>query len=279
MKSTLRAALAAACFAAAVNCAAEPGIVTKSEPLRAEPYSDAKPLASLAKDAKVEVLRRQGAWSLVRAGDKEGWMRSLNLRTASTQAGDAPSAQASKLLALESGRSGSGNAIATLGIRGPEAQGAAGEPIALQAFAKVIAGADPARVVTLDPSRTTFAHAADALELSLHAKQAGHLYVLRAAPAGDAVELVFPNRADTANTIQAGQRFTLPRSGWSLAAGGPGRNFYLAIVSARAVQFDASAGQGSFDKLRLAGDNPSALQQHFAAASYGASYVAIDAGN
>ena len=113
MRLGLKFVLVCAALAAAIACAAQPGVVLRDEQLRAEPFSDAKALAPLPKDTRVEVLQQQGAWSLVKAAGKQGWVRSLNLRTAAADSG-----QAAGVLALESGRSGSGNAVATLGIRG-----------------------------------------------------------------------------------------------------------------------------------------------------------------
>jgi hypothetical protein len=77
--------------------------------LKNEKFTDAATLAVLDASTRIEVLRREGGWLRVRAGKQEGWLRSEAL---------GGSAAASGLLALDSGRKGHGNLIATTGIRG-----------------------------------------------------------------------------------------------------------------------------------------------------------------
>jgi hypothetical protein len=254
-----------------VQSAAQSGVVLRNEELRAEPFLDAKVIAPIAKDARVEVLRQQGAWSLVTSAGKQGWMRSLNLRI-----GVAASGQASGLLALESGRSGGGNAIATLGIRGVSKPGA-DKAAALQALEAIAAGADAARAIVVDANKTEFSLAQEPVQLALQSAQAGRVYVLRADADGLSVEFVFPNRADGDNAIQAAQKLTLPHSGWTLAAGTPGRSYLLVLVSAQPVELkfgELDAG-GGFDRLPMSAENARALQQAFRSAGYGAALVPI----
>jgi len=272
MRTSVRFVLACAALTAAVAWAAQSGLVLRNEELRAEPFSDAKVLAPLPKDTRVEVLQQQGAWTLVKAANKQGWVRSLNLRTGVADSGQAPG-----VLALESGRSGSGNALATLGIRGANLKPGAGKPAALRALEAIAAGADVARAIVLDAGKTEFTQAQDPLQLSLQSAQAGHVYVLRADAAGNNLEIVFPNRVDGDNAIQAAQKLTLPRTGWNLVAGSPGRNHLLVVVSERPIElkFSDLNGAGPFEKLPMSAGNANALQQRFAAAGYGAALIAI----
>lgn len=97
-----------------VQVYAEQAQLLRLEQLRAEPFADAKTVVEVKKDARVEVLKRQGGWAQVKSEGKLGWVRSLSLRgenaaTAPAQVG---------VLAMESGRSGHGDLIATTGIRG-----------------------------------------------------------------------------------------------------------------------------------------------------------------
>ncbi len=272
MRICVQFVLICAVLTATIAWAAQSGVVLRNEELRAEPYSDAKVLAPLPKDTRVEVLQNQGAWSLVKAAGKQGWVRSLNLRT-----GVADTGQASGVLALESGRSGSGNALATLGIRGANLKPGAAKPAALRALEAIAAGADAARAIVLDASRSEFSQAQDPLELSVQSAQAGHVYVLRADAAGKSLEFVFPNRVDGDNAVQAAQKLTLPRAGWSLAVGGPGRNHFLVVVSAQPIElkFSELDNGGRFERLPMSAGNANALQRRFAATGYGAALIAI----
>lgn len=271
MRIILLFVVAAAALAAAIACAAQSGVVLRNEELRSEPFVDAKVLAPVPKDARVEVLQQQGAWSLIRSAGKQGWVRSLNLRVAG-----AASSQASGLLTLESGRSGSGNAIATLGIRGVPPPASA-KPAGLQALEVLAAGADAARAVVLAAGKTQFSQADDPLVLSVQSAQAGHVYVLRSDAAGQNVEIVFPNRVDADNSVQAAQKLTLPRGAWNLAAGAPGRSYLLALVSEQPIElkFSDLDASGKFDRLPMSAQSARALQQKFSAAGYGAALLAI----
>lgn len=67
--------------------------------------------------------------------------------------------------------------------------------------------------------------------------QPGYLYVLHVGTAGEAVNLLFPNRLDTDNKVVKGT-LTLPRSGWKIRAGGPaGNNHVMAILSEKPRDF------------------------------------------
>ena len=268
----MRFILGCAALTAAIAWAVQTGVVLRNEELRAEPYSDAKVLAPLAKDTRVEVLQQQGPWSLVKVAGKQGWVRSLNLRTGVADTGPAPG-----VLALESGRSGRGNAVATLGIRGINSKPGAAKPAALQTLENIAASADAARAPAFGASKMEFRLEEDPLELSLQSAQAGHVYVLRADAAGESLELVFPNRVDGDNAVQAAQKLTLPRAGWNLAAGSPGRSHILVVVSERPIElkFGDPDGAGRFERLPMSADNAYALQRKFAAAGYGAALLAI----
>ena len=78
--------------------AAEPGTVLKPTELRAEPLGSADVLAQLAAQDAVEITARQGAWAgVTTAAGQQGWVRVLNLRTASgevNRGGDGSLAQA-----------------------------------------------------------------------------------------------------------------------------------------------------------------------------------------
>lgn len=106
--------MAALLFAAGA-AAAESGVLARASELKLEPFSDAATVQELPAAATVDVLKRQGAWMQVRAGDKTGWVRLLSVRMA---AGGARSGESGLAKAANVALSGSsGTAVAT-GVRG-----------------------------------------------------------------------------------------------------------------------------------------------------------------
>lgn len=95
--------------------AAESGAALKADTLRAEPFADAKGTAALAAGDKVEILKKSGGWLQVKSADGSGWVRMLSIRKSGARKG---SGDAAGLLALASGRAGTGKVVATTGIRG-----------------------------------------------------------------------------------------------------------------------------------------------------------------
>jgi Domain of unknown function (DUF4384)/Caspase domain len=83
--------------------------------LKAEKFTDADTLRRLPAGASLEILRREGGWVWVRADSKQGWLRAEALTASATSGAQA----------LESGRSGRGNLVATTGVRGGHAKPAA----------------------------------------------------------------------------------------------------------------------------------------------------------
>jgi uncharacterized protein YgiM (DUF1202 family) len=95
--------------------AAETGTALKGDDIRAEPFRDAKSVAKLMTGDKVDILKKDGGWYQVKSAKGNGWVRMLSIRK-----GDATKSggNASGLLALGSGRAGTGKVVATTGIRG-----------------------------------------------------------------------------------------------------------------------------------------------------------------
>ena len=95
--------------------AAEKGTLLKAEELKAEPFRDAKTLKTLAVGEKVDIVSKNGGWFKVKASKGSGWVRMLSVRKGDAKRG---ASEASGLLALSSGRAGTGKVVATTGIRG-----------------------------------------------------------------------------------------------------------------------------------------------------------------
>ena len=101
-------------IAAAPSLAAEPGIALKSDILRAEPYSDAKRTGSFAKNEKLQILSKQGGWLKVKTAKGTGWVRLLSVKRGTSTA----TSSTSGALSVASGRAGTGQVVATTGVRG-----------------------------------------------------------------------------------------------------------------------------------------------------------------
>jgi hypothetical protein len=95
--------------------AGETGTLTKTDELKAEPFRDAKTVKRLAMGEKVDILSIDGGWYKAKVGKARGWVRMLSVRKGDAQKG---ASTASGLLALSSGRSGTGKIVATTGVRG-----------------------------------------------------------------------------------------------------------------------------------------------------------------
>ncbi len=95
--------------------AAESGTALKADAIRAEPYGDAKTVATLAVGDKVDILKKQDGWLQVKSAKGKGWVRMLSIRKGEAKKG---SGEAAGLLGLASGRAGTGKIVATTGIRG-----------------------------------------------------------------------------------------------------------------------------------------------------------------
>lgn len=106
---------AIAAKAKVVVVATESGSALKADDIKAEPFRDAKTVGSLASGDKVEIITKDGGWLKVKSAKGNGWVRMLSIRKAGS--GKA-SSSAGGLLALASGRAGTGKVVATTGIRG-----------------------------------------------------------------------------------------------------------------------------------------------------------------
>ena len=93
--------------------AAETGSAIKNDTLRAEPYTDAKTSGSLVRGDKLEIIGKQSAWLKVKTSKATGWVRLLSVKRDGSSASSAAGA-----LSVASGRAGTGQVVATTGVRG-----------------------------------------------------------------------------------------------------------------------------------------------------------------
>lgn len=112
-KSTL---LLAALLLPGLTLAAEMGTALKADSIRTEPYADAKTTGNVSRGDKLEILTKQGAWLKVKTSKTSGWVRLLSVKRGTGTAGGAN--QAEGVLNMATGRAGTGQVVATTGVRG-----------------------------------------------------------------------------------------------------------------------------------------------------------------
>jgi hypothetical protein len=89
--------------------------------LKDRPAAEARTLASLAIDAPVKVLARQGGWTQVEAGTQRGWVRAFHLRfqsTVETSSSGSSMSGLTSVFGFGSRKAPETSKVATLGIRG-----------------------------------------------------------------------------------------------------------------------------------------------------------------
>lgn len=97
-----------------ISIAAEQGSALKNDNLRSEPFADAKITGSLARGENLEIIKKQGAWLQVKSTKSSGWVRLLSVKRGAATSTN----QAAGVLAVASGRAGTGQVVSTTGVRG-----------------------------------------------------------------------------------------------------------------------------------------------------------------
>lgn len=100
-------------FLPGLSLAAEVGSALKADNIRKEPYSDAQIVGSFERGEKLEILSKKGAWLKIKTAQAGGWVRLLSVKR-----GTGGGKQAAGLQDLASGRAGTGQVVATTGVRG-----------------------------------------------------------------------------------------------------------------------------------------------------------------
>jgi hypothetical protein len=114
---------------------------------------------------------------------------------------------------------------------------AEGTPLA--ALHKIYNRRDDQRMVALSVSSPAL-KIGKAINLTLTSTHPGYIYLLMVGSDGNAFDMIFPNKRDSMNSIDAGETIRLPRTGWKLVAQGPaGKDYLLAIVSDAPRDFSA----------------------------------------
>ncbi len=99
---------------------ADPGSVTRATDLKDKPFLDAPTVTRLAAGSRVEVQTRKGAWAQVSTRDgKSGWLKILNLRSATGSSGSSLGGVNQLLSVAKTGSSGN---TVTTGVKGLSAE-------------------------------------------------------------------------------------------------------------------------------------------------------------
>ena len=114
-KLILISALALPCVLPYAVFGADLGTALKTDSLRAEPFADAKTAGNINRGDALEIITKQGAWLKVKNKKSTGWVRILSVKRG---AASSASSSASDVLNMASGRAGTGNVVATTGVRG-----------------------------------------------------------------------------------------------------------------------------------------------------------------
>ena len=117
MRRTTLMLLFAGLLSAAAVQGAETGTALKADEVKAEPFRDAKKVGEIAKGDTVEILAKKSGWLQVKVKGKQGWVRLLSVRRGEAGKADAAT-QAGGVAGLATGRTGTGQVVATTGVRG-----------------------------------------------------------------------------------------------------------------------------------------------------------------
>ena len=97
-----------------ISMAAELGTALKADVIRKEPFSDAQKAGNLTRGERLEIISKKGAWLKVKTAKDSGWVRLLSVKRGTGKSGN----EAAGLLDVASGRAGTGQVVATTGVRG-----------------------------------------------------------------------------------------------------------------------------------------------------------------
>jgi hypothetical protein len=102
----------------------------------------------------------------------------------------------------------------------------------LAALNDIVQGADPQVQVDVRADKPTLRIGHEPLRLRVRSSHAGYVYVYTGGTEKSHFYLLFPNRLDRNNRIEAGAELALPRPSWNItAAGPPGVNQIVVLVS------------------------------------------------
>jgi serine/threonine protein kinase len=102
----------------------------------------------------------------------------------------------------------------------------------LGALQDIVDRADPGIAVVANSDRPSLVIGRDQLKFRIRSSQPGYLYLYSGGTEKSHFWMLFPNKLDKDNRIEAGKELVLPRKSWAIDAGGPpGTNHIVALVS------------------------------------------------
>jgi serine/threonine protein kinase len=115
-----------------------------------------------------------------------------------------------------------------------------GEFSAVAAVEDIVRHADPLFGVNALPDKSPVRIDRDRLQFRVKSSRPGYLYVYLAGTDRSHFYLLFPNKADRNNRVQADRQVILPRANWQITAGGPpGVNHLVAVVTPQPLNLES----------------------------------------
>ncbi|MCC7114187.1 MAG: hypothetical protein IT520_07380 [Burkholderiales bacterium] len=118
MRARTWAGAALAALLIAGVAAAEPAVTVRAIELRQAPAADAKSAGPVPEGVTVDVLRREGAWVQLKAGNATGWAKLFDVKAPAAAGKGGGGSGIAQTLGLASGTRG---ASVTTGVRGLDA--------------------------------------------------------------------------------------------------------------------------------------------------------------
>ena len=118
----------------------------------------------------------------------------------------------------------------------------------LAALNNIVQGADPDMPLDVRTDKSTLRIGREPLRLHVRAGRAGYVYVYTGGTEKSHLYLLFPNRIDPNNRIEAGMELTLPRPSWNITAGGPPGVNQIVVMVSRSPRDHSSTGIQTADR-------------------------------
>jgi len=147
-------------------------------------------------------------------------------------------------------------------------------PTPSASLADIYSRRDDRRRVEISLAKPALKINKDKFEFSLSSTHPGYVYLLMVGSDGKTFDMLFPNRIDKNNYIQAGQSLKLPRTDWEVVAHGPaGKNQLLAIVADAPREFGGIGMQaaGPFSMIEASVASAKDIQLVSGASAYAGS--------
>ena len=113
-----RASLTMALALLMAQAQAEPATTLKAVELKNEPFADAETVARVAEKSAVDIVKRQGAWTQVKFGTQQGWVKLLSLRLGGSTGEARKEGDSGLGSLLSAARTGSSGVTSATGVRG-----------------------------------------------------------------------------------------------------------------------------------------------------------------